>query len=119
LHCVFHRKNSLENNNDTDVVIINDIGVIFKRKLTMKLTTYLFQAKVNNAEPNPLHASQPAFQRLVLHNKVEEDSFLQYSTFSFDASVYDVFGSMMSGSQLHLLSNEQRFSIESFTPENR
>ncbi|MBP1996330.1 non-ribosomal peptide synthetase family protein [Paenibacillus eucommiae] len=48
-------------------------------------------------------------------NLNEEDIFLQYSTFSFDASVYDIFGSLSSGSRLHLLSNEQRFSVESFT----
>jgi amino acid adenylation domain-containing protein/thioester reductase-like protein len=45
----------------------------------------------------------------------EEDVLLQYSTFSFDASVYDVFGSMLNGSRLHLLSYEERFSIDSFT----
>lgn len=45
----------------------------------------------------------------------EEDILLQYSTFSFDASVYDLFGSMLNGSRLHLLGNDQRFSIDSFT----
>ncbi|HEY2494516.1 MAG TPA: amino acid adenylation domain-containing protein [Paenibacillus sp.] len=45
----------------------------------------------------------------------EEDVIMQYSTFSFDASVYDIFSSISSGARLHLLSNEQRFSIESFT----
>lgn len=45
----------------------------------------------------------------------EEDVIMQYSTFSFDASVYDIFSSISSGARIHLLSNEQRFSIESFT----
>jgi amino acid adenylation domain-containing protein/thioester reductase-like protein len=45
----------------------------------------------------------------------EEDIMLQYSTFSFDASVYDMYSSMCSGARLHILNNEQRFSIESFT----
>ncbi|WP_438348686.1 amino acid adenylation domain-containing protein [Paenibacillus sp. FA6] len=45
----------------------------------------------------------------------EEDVMLQYSTFSFDASVYDMYSSICSGARLHILNNEQRFSIESFT----
>lgn len=45
----------------------------------------------------------------------EQDIILQYSTFSFDASVYDIFGSLACGSRLHLLSDEQRFSIDAFT----
>lgn len=45
----------------------------------------------------------------------EEDIIIQYSTFSFDASVYDLFGSIASGSRLHLLADEERFSIDSFT----
>lgn len=45
----------------------------------------------------------------------EEDVILQYSTFSFDASVYDIFGSIGSGARLHLLSDEERFSIDAFT----
>lgn len=45
----------------------------------------------------------------------ENDVILQYSTFSFDASVYDIFSSLCSGAQLHLLSSEQRYSVESFT----
>ncbi|MFE9277314.1 amino acid adenylation domain-containing protein [Paenibacillus glucanolyticus] len=45
----------------------------------------------------------------------ERDVILQYSTFSFDASVYDIFGSLACGSRLHLLSDEQRFSIDAFT----
>lgn len=45
----------------------------------------------------------------------EQDIILQYSTFSFDASVYDIFGSLACGSRLHLLSDDQRFSIDAFT----
>lgn len=45
----------------------------------------------------------------------EDDYILQYSTFSFDASVYDLFASLLSGARLHLLSDEQRFSIDAFT----
>ncbi|MWV42875.1 amino acid adenylation domain-containing protein [Paenibacillus sp. HJL G12] len=45
----------------------------------------------------------------------EQDYILQYSTFSFDASVYDLFSSLASGARLHLLTDEQRFSIDSFT----
>ncbi|AOZ93093.1 non-ribosomal peptide synthetase [Paenibacillus crassostreae] len=45
----------------------------------------------------------------------EDDIMLQYSTFSFDASVYDMYSSLCSGARLHILNNEQRFSIESFT----
>lgn len=45
----------------------------------------------------------------------EKDIILQYSTFSFDASVYDIFSSICCGARLHLLSNEQRYSVEAFT----
>lgn len=45
----------------------------------------------------------------------EQDVILQYSTFSFDASVYDIFSSLCSGSRLHLLTGEERFSVEMFT----
>ncbi|WP_160031672.1 non-ribosomal peptide synthetase family protein [Paenibacillus sp. An7] len=45
----------------------------------------------------------------------EQDIILQYSTFSFDASVYDLFSSLVSGSRLHLLADEERFSIDAFT----
>lgn len=45
----------------------------------------------------------------------EYDVILQYSTFSFDASVYDIFSALCCGARLHLLSNEQRYSVESFT----
>ncbi|MEK5478889.1 amino acid adenylation domain-containing protein [Paenibacillus sp. FSL R5-0407] len=45
----------------------------------------------------------------------EQDVILQYSTFSFDASVYDIFSALCCGARLHLLSNEQRYSVDSFT----
>ncbi|MDF2926511.1 MAG: amino acid adenylation domain protein [Paenibacillaceae bacterium] len=45
----------------------------------------------------------------------DQDILLQYSTFSFDASVYDIFGSLLNGCRLHLLGSEQRLSIDSFT----
>ncbi|GAA0409209.1 amino acid adenylation domain-containing protein [Paenibacillus motobuensis] len=45
----------------------------------------------------------------------EHDVILQYSTFSFDASVYDIFSAICCGARLHLLSNEQRYSVDSFT----
>ncbi|WP_410772339.1 amino acid adenylation domain-containing protein [Fontibacillus sp. BL9] len=45
----------------------------------------------------------------------ERDVILQYSTFSFDASVYDIFSALCCGARLHLLSNEQRYSVDSFT----
>lgn len=45
----------------------------------------------------------------------ERDIIVQYSTFSFDASVYDIFSALCCGAQLHLLSGEQRYSVESFT----
>ncbi|SDG17301.1 amino acid adenylation domain-containing protein/thioester reductase domain-containing protein [Fontibacillus panacisegetis] len=48
-------------------------------------------------------------------NFSENDVILQYSTFSFDASVYDIFSALCSGAQLHLLSGEQRYSVEAFT----
>lgn len=45
----------------------------------------------------------------------EQDIIVQYSTFSFDASVYDIFSALCCGAELHLLSREQRYSVESFT----
>lgn len=45
----------------------------------------------------------------------DQDILLQYSTFSFDASVYDIFGVLLNGCRLHLLSSEQRLSIDAFT----
>ncbi|MEF2968726.1 amino acid adenylation domain-containing protein [Paenibacillus sp. M1] len=45
----------------------------------------------------------------------ETDVILQYSTFSFDASVYDIFSALCCGARLHLLNNEQRYSVDSFT----
>ncbi|WP_438433859.1 non-ribosomal peptide synthetase [Gorillibacterium sp. sgz500922] len=45
----------------------------------------------------------------------ETDIIAQYSTFSFDASVFDLFGALLLGSHLHLLEDEERFSVESFT----
>lgn len=45
----------------------------------------------------------------------EQDIILQYSTFSFDASVYDIFSALHSGSRLHLLSVDERYSVEAFT----
>lgn len=45
----------------------------------------------------------------------EQDIIVQYSTFSFDASVYDIFSALCCGAELHLLSGEQRYSVESFT----
>ncbi|MGV2795217.1 AMP-binding protein, partial [Clostridium perfringens] len=34
---------------------------------------------------------------------------------SFDASGYDIFSAICCGARLHLLSNEQRYSVEAFT----
>lgn len=45
----------------------------------------------------------------------EKDVILQYSTFSFDASVFDIFSALCCGARLHLLSNDQRYSVDSFT----
>ncbi|GGH39623.1 non-ribosomal peptide synthetase family protein [Paenibacillus segetis] len=45
----------------------------------------------------------------------EQDVILQYSTFSFGASVYDIFSSLCSGSRLHLLTSKERYSVEMFT----
>ncbi|AZK45528.1 non-ribosomal peptide synthetase [Paenibacillus lentus] len=51
-------------------------------------------------------------EQLGLH---EQDVILQYSTFSFDASVYDIFSALHAGARLHLLSGDERYSVEAFT----
>lgn len=51
-------------------------------------------------------------EQLGLH---ERDVILQYSTFSFDASVYDIFSALHAGARLHLLSGDERYSVEAFT----
>ncbi len=45
----------------------------------------------------------------------EQDVILQYSTFSFDASVYDIFSALHAGARLHLLAGDERYSVEAFT----
>lgn len=51
-------------------------------------------------------------EQLALH---EQDVILQYSTFSFDASVYDIFSALHAGARLHLLSGDERYSVDAFT----
>lgn len=44
----------------------------------------------------------------------EKEILTQFSTYSFDASVWDTFGSLFWGARLHLLSSEERISVEAF-----
>lgn len=44
----------------------------------------------------------------------ENDVLTQFATYSFDASVFDTFGALFWGCRLHLLSNEERMSVEDF-----
>lgn len=44
----------------------------------------------------------------------ERDVVLQFATFSFDASVIDTFGALLTGATLFVLPNESRLSVESF-----
>jgi amino acid adenylation domain-containing protein/thioester reductase-like protein len=44
----------------------------------------------------------------------DSDILTQFSTYSFDASVWDTFGSLFWGARLHLLSDEERISIDAF-----
>lgn len=44
----------------------------------------------------------------------EKEILTQFSTYSFDASVWDTFGSLFWGARLHLLSSEERMSVEEF-----
>ncbi|HEX9063102.1 MAG TPA: AMP-binding protein, partial [Clostridia bacterium] len=53
----------------------------------------------------------------IIHNefKIDEKEILtQFSTYSFDASVWDTFGSLFWGARLHLLSAEERISVVDF-----
>jgi amino acid adenylation domain-containing protein/thioester reductase-like protein len=42
------------------------------------------------------------------------DVLTQFFTYNFDASILDTFGSLLSGSKLHLLPNDARVSVEKF-----
>lgn len=44
----------------------------------------------------------------------EKEILTQFSTYSFDASVWDTFGSLFWGARLHLLSSEERMSVDAF-----
>ncbi|NOW57016.1 amino acid adenylation domain-containing protein [Clostridium saccharobutylicum] len=44
----------------------------------------------------------------------ETDILTQFATYSFDASVWDTFGSLSCGARLHLLSSEERISADAF-----
>lgn len=44
----------------------------------------------------------------------ETDILTQFATYSFDASVWDTFGSLCWGARLHLLSSEERMSADAF-----
>ncbi|MEC0230608.1 non-ribosomal peptide synthetase family protein [Paenibacillus alba] len=44
----------------------------------------------------------------------EQDVLTQFATFSFDASVWEVISALYAGAHLHLLSAEERVSIEAF-----
>lgn len=44
----------------------------------------------------------------------EKEILTQFATYSFDASVWDTFGSLFWGARLHLLSPEERISVEAF-----
>lgn len=53
----------------------------------------------------------------LIHKKFnvnENDILTQFSTYSFDASVWDTFGSLLWGARLHLLSEDERISIDAF-----
>lgn len=48
------------------------------------------------------------------YNITPKDRLLQFATFSFDASVYETFVSLLNGSMLYLIDDEDRMSAEHF-----
>ncbi|MFS1511560.1 amino acid adenylation domain-containing protein [Chengkuizengella sp. SCS-71B] len=47
-------------------------------------------------------------------NLSSSDILLQFASFSFDASIYEMFGAFYCGAHLHLINDEERISIEAF-----
>ncbi|MED4763642.1 amino acid adenylation domain-containing protein [Brevibacillus laterosporus] len=47
-------------------------------------------------------------------NVTEEDIFTQFITFSFDASIHELFGGLLNGVTLHFLTNEERMDSIAF-----
>ncbi|WP_058300807.1 non-ribosomal peptide synthetase family protein [Gorillibacterium timonense] len=81
---------------------------------------YLIYTSGSTGTPKGAMITHQAVVNLVtgirrLLNWSEDDIIAQYSTFSFDASVFDLFGALLLGAHLHLLEDEERFSVESFT----
>jgi amino acid adenylation domain-containing protein/thioester reductase-like protein len=47
-------------------------------------------------------------------NITSKDKLMQFASFSFDASVYELFGAFYCGAHLHLINDEERMSVTAF-----
>ncbi|MCL6456863.1 MAG: amino acid adenylation domain-containing protein [Gorillibacterium sp.] len=83
-------------------------------------TAYVIYTSGSTGKPKGALVAHKGVVNLALALKqvlklTDNEIILQYSTFSFDASVCDLFSALLNGSRLHLLSDEERYSIDSFT----
>lgn len=105
------------------IVLENDIDGFSKENPSIDLKSndlaYVIYTSGSTGKPKGTLLAHEGVVNLVYlirnqFNINEHDILTQFATYSFDASVWDTFGSLCWGARLHLLSSEERMSADAF-----
>ncbi|QNN43944.1 non-ribosomal peptide synthetase [Pedobacter roseus] len=104
----------------------NENSKDLKTVITANQSSYIIHTSGSTGQPKGIEQSHLTLFNLINwaisdNSSNGPDKYLQFSSFNFDMSIYDVFYSLCTGSELHILSNYLRsdmFGLRKYIKEN-
>ncbi|MBD8033050.1 non-ribosomal peptide synthetase [Solibacillus merdavium] len=101
----------------------NHYTAITLEKIKPTQTAYVIYTSGTTGKPKGVMLNHQGIVNLVLSQRLylqinDTSKVLQFATFNFDASVYEIFGSLLNGAELHIGNNKQEM-FDMFTLERQ